>query len=124
MLKTDLDIRPVFHQSDRNCLAHINLGVLAYQVVSTIRYQLKAKDINLDWRNIVRTMNTQKEVTSTMQNKKGETVTIKKCSEPTQAVKEIYAALSYRPHPYFQKSVLPENGIREIGNFEIQIDTS
>ncbi len=43
VLKTDLSLRPVYHQTDKNVLAHINLGILAYQVVSTIRYQLKQK---------------------------------------------------------------------------------
>jgi len=36
-LKTDLAIRPIHHQSDQNTEAHIFLGVLAYQVVATIR---------------------------------------------------------------------------------------
>jgi transposase len=40
-LKTDLAIRPVHHQKDQNTEAHIFLGVLAYQVVATIRHQLK-----------------------------------------------------------------------------------
>ena len=43
VMKTDLSLRPVYHQTDKNVLAHINLGILAYQVVSTIRYQLKQK---------------------------------------------------------------------------------
>ena len=112
VLKTDLDIRPIFHKTDDNCVAHINLCVLAYQVVSTIRYQLKAKNIHHDWSNIVRIMNTQKEVTTTMQNKKGETISIKKCSEPNPQAREIYQALGYRCQPYHKKSVLPENEIK------------
>lgn len=45
ILKTDLEIRPVFHKSDENTMAHLFLAVLAYQLVSTIRYQLKAQGI-------------------------------------------------------------------------------
>jgi YD repeat-containing protein len=36
-LKTDLDIRPVFHQKDINSEAHLFIGILAYQLVHAIR---------------------------------------------------------------------------------------
>ena len=46
-LKTDLDIRPVFHKSDDGTKAHLHLAILAYWVVSTARYILKQKGINV-----------------------------------------------------------------------------
>jgi transposase len=108
-LKTDLSLRPVFHRYDENIESHLFLGLLAYQVVATIRYQLKAKNIHHDWRNIVRIMNTQKEVVTTLKNKKGETIRIKKCSVPSVEAKQIYEALGYKTVPYYmKKSVLPE----------------
>lgn len=39
VLKTDLDLRPIFHKTDDASMAHLNLGLLAYWLVSTIRYQ-------------------------------------------------------------------------------------
>jgi transposase len=108
-LKTDLALRPVFHRYDENIESHLFLGLLAYQVVATIRYQLKAKNIHHDWRNIVRIMNTQKEVVTTLKNKKGKTIRIKKCSVPSVEAKQIYEALGYKTVPYYmKKSVLPE----------------
>ena len=47
-LKTDLLLCPVFHKKDENVESHLLLGLLAYQVVSTIRDQLKAQKINHD----------------------------------------------------------------------------
>ncbi len=109
VLKTDLLLRPVFHKKDENVEAHLFLGLLAYQVVSAIRYQLKAKKINHDWKNIVRIMNTQKEVTTSMKSKNEKTIHIKKCSVPNISVKEIYDALQLEHQPYFmKKSVVPE----------------
>ncbi len=64
-LKTDLDLRPIFHKKDEPSMAHLHLGLLAYWVVNTIRYQLKQKGIKNEWRDIVRIMNTQKIVTTT-----------------------------------------------------------
>ena len=37
VLKTDLSLRPVFHQTDENTEAHLFLGLLAYQLVSSIK---------------------------------------------------------------------------------------
>jgi hypothetical protein len=54
-------------------------------------------------------MNTQKEVLTTIKNKKQQTVIIKKCSVPSLSAKEIYAALNFETNPYYmKKSVVPE----------------
>ena len=108
VLKTDLSLRPVFHQTDENTEAHLFLGLLAYQLVSSIRYQLKQKGIKHDWCNIIRIMNTQKEVYSTIKTKSGSTIQLKKCTRPTVQTKEIYTALSLKHKPYnIKKSVVP-----------------
>ena len=59
-LKSDLSLRPIFHQKDENSMAHLFLSILAYTVVNTIRYKLKKHGIHHDWQNIVRIMNSQK----------------------------------------------------------------
>ena len=99
VLKTDLDLRPIYHKTDDASLAHLHLGLLAYWIVSTIRYQLKLHQINHDWSEIVRIMNTQKSVTTTLENIKGETIQIRQCSEPNEQVKEIFTKLKYNPVP-------------------------
>lgn len=111
-LKTDLLIRPVFHKTDDNTVAHLNLAVLAYQLVNTIRFQLKAKGINHDWSHLVRIMNTQKAVTVTMLDKQSRKICIRKCTKPEPQVSEIYNALGYKYYPFIRKSVLPENKMR------------
>ena len=107
-LKTDLKMRPVFHKTDENSVAHLNLAVLAYQMVHTIRYQLKAKGINHDWTHIVRIMNTQKAATVTLKDKNDQKIFIRKCTTPEPKAAEIYNALGYKHYPFFKKSVLPE----------------
>ena len=44
-LKTDLDLRPIYHKSDESTLAHLNLGLLSYWLANTIRCQLKSNGI-------------------------------------------------------------------------------
>jgi len=109
VLKTDLSLRPVFHKKDENTQAHLFLGLLAYQLVAFIRYQLKMHNIHHDWRNIVRIMNTQKLVTSSVKTKTGKLIRIKKSSLPRVKVQEIYDTLGFKYQPYImKKSVVPE----------------
>ena len=56
VLKTDLDLRPIYHKTDDATMAHLYLGLLAYWLVSTIRHQLKQKGFHSDWREITRIM--------------------------------------------------------------------
>lgn len=108
VLKTDLDLRPIYHKTDEASMAHLNLGILAYWLVATIRYQLKQKGINSDWREIVRRMNTQKCVTTSVVNTKQETISVRQCTEPTKEVKAIYDILNYKYAPFTRKkSVVP-----------------
>ena len=114
-LKTDLDLRPIFHKSDTATQAHLHLGLLAYWVVNTIRYQLKQQGINSQWREIVRVMNTQKCVTTTVQNIREQWISIRRCSEPEEKVKAIYEALKFKKAPFIRKkSVVPKAAIKKI----------
>ncbi len=103
VLKTDLDLRPIYHKTDDASMAHLHLGILAYWLVATIRYQLKQKQYNNDWREIVRIMNTQKCVTTSVENIKDEVISIRQCIEPSAKVKQIYDLLKYKYVPFVRK---------------------
>lgn len=103
VLKTDLDLRPIYHKKDENTMAHLHLGLLAYWLVNTVRYQLKQKGIHSGWREIVRTMNTQKAVTTLAQNNHEEVIMIRRCSEPNQPVRKLYDALKYKYAPFVKR---------------------
>jgi len=102
-LKTDLDLRPIYHKTDEASMAHLHLGLLAYTVVNAIRHQLKQKNINNQWRDITRIMNTQKIVTTTMINQYEQKIIIRQCSEPNANVQQIYTALGYKNKPFGRK---------------------
>jgi transposase len=67
-LKTDLDLRPIYHKNDDATMAHLHLGIFAYWLVNTVRYQLKKNGINSCWKEIVRIGNTQKVITTSGTN--------------------------------------------------------
>lgn len=99
-LKTDLNLRPIYHQTDERSEAHIFFGLLAYWVVNNIRLQLKQAGINHYWKEIVRIMSTQKAVTTEATNMIGEKVILRICSEPPPNARKLYTTLKYKTHPF------------------------
>lgn len=117
VLKTDLDLRPIFHQNDESASAHLHLGLLAYGLVNTIRYQLKKENIRHSWSEIVRIMNTQKCVTTIAHNKQDELIMIRQSSEPEFKAKQIYDALHYKYTPFIKrKSVVLKTELKNSFN--------
>lgn len=110
ILKTDLLLRPVFHRKDENCMAHLFLAILAYSIVSSVRYKLRKAGIHHSWRNIVRIMNSQKASTVTMNRRDGRKIHMRLCSKPIQGAQEIYKAMDCKPMPFYRKKfVFPES---------------
>lgn len=113
-LKTNLDLRPVYHKNDDAALAHLYLGLLAYSLMNTIRYQLKAKGVHHDWQEIVRITNTQKVVTTYGKNTFDETIYVRRCTDPNEKVRTIYQALGYKNYPFVKrKSVVYKSELKK-----------
>jgi transposase len=99
-LKSDLDMRPVYHKSDDGIKAHLNLAVLAYWIVSVTMYRLKKKGYpNVRWEEIRRIAGAQVMVTTRMETVKGETIEIRQATEEEQELATIYSLLDITPHP-------------------------
>jgi hypothetical protein len=121
ILKTDLDLRPIYHRKDASTMAHLHLGLLAYWVVNTVRYQLKRKEnetapqsqntenntdtppVHFRWKEIIRIMNTPKAVTTVSQNRYDEVIISRRCSDPTPKVEAIYRRLNYKSQPFTKR---------------------
>jgi len=102
-LKTDLDLRPVYHKSDAGTMAHLHLGLLAYWIVNTVRCKLKAYGINSHWQEIVRIGNTQKIITTQGTNTAGVVIGVRKCSEPNEQLKNIQSILLIKHKPFTKR---------------------
>lgn len=90
-LKSELQMRPVFHQTDLRIEAHIYLTLLAYQLVNTIRHMLKKNDIHYNWSKILRIMSTQTIQTIELPTDK-KTIHLLKPAKPIKEVSQIYSA--------------------------------
>ena len=114
-LKTDLDLRPIYHKNDNATMAHLHLGILAYWLVNTIRYQLKNHNINSRWSEIVRIGNSQKVITTSGTNTYGKTIVTRKCSEPEDQLKRMYDILQSKYKPFTKrKSVVHKLELKKI----------
>jgi hypothetical protein len=125
-LKTDLDLRPIYHKNDESTMAHLHLGLLAYWLVNTIRYQLKPKGIKDGWQEIVRKANTQKMVTTSGTNVENRTIAVRRCSQPNKPLIELYRTLNFKTHPFVKrKSVVhkPELSKNKPPDLQILIQT-
>jgi hypothetical protein len=117
VLKSDLNLRPIYHKKDESTMAHLHLGLLAYWIVNTIRHQLKKENIKSGWPEIIRIMNTQKTVSTLAQNTEDKVIVIRRCSEPNQKVRQIYDALKYKYAPYVRKKSVVHKSVLEESQF-------
>ncbi|MEA3313315.1 MAG: IS1634 family transposase, partial [Caldisericota bacterium] len=78
-LKTDLKIRPIYHQKDQYIEPHIWLGILAYQIVNYIRKNLQENNIDYSWSTIVEKMRSMQSSIVSVNNKDNKKIYIKLC---------------------------------------------
>lgn len=114
-LKSELDIRPIYHKTDKATMAHLHLGILAYWIVNTIRHRLKCQGVHHQWNEIVRIGNTQKVITTIGENKSGQIIETRKSSEPEDKLAEILRILQMQVRPFRKrKSVVHKTTLKKI----------
>jgi transposase len=114
-LKSDLGLRPNFHQKDDRMASHASISVLAYFVLAPILNKLEwggkfvsycgKKDDHdpwdkpFGWKGVVRTMSSQTRVTTSFKCKDGSRMDARTTVEPTAEQMDIYKRLKVNPRP-------------------------
>ena len=98
-LKTELGLRPVYHQTADRVTGHLFITVLAYHLVHAIRDRLKQVGHNESWSSLRTLLSTQNRVTVSMQCRDGRTVHVRKSTRPEAKQQEIYTALRVKSCP-------------------------
>ena len=98
-LKTDLGLRPVFHQIDARVEGHLFISVLAYHFVHMLRLQLKVRGIDDSWETLREVLATQQRVTATLQRRDGRAVHVRKATRPEPHHQRISEILGLSPNP-------------------------
>jgi len=98
-LKSELGMRPVFHQITKRVTGHLFISVLAYHLVHSIRYRLKKSGITSSWSDLRKQLAGQNRVTISMQCKNNDVVHVRKSTRPEPRQQKIYSALGICFHP-------------------------
>lgn len=81
-LKSELGMRPVYHQKTHRVEGHIFITLLAYNLVHQLRLVLKGQGINDSWEQIRATMSTQMRITTSLRGAQGEQIHVRKSTYP------------------------------------------
>jgi transposase len=98
-LKSELGLRPVFHQKTKRVSGHLFITLLAYHLIHTIRCRLKTNNIHSSWSDLRKQLTGQDRVTVSMQCRNGDTVHIRKSTRPEPRQQVIYDALGLSHYP-------------------------
>jgi len=98
-MKSELGMRPVYHQIAYRVDGHLFITVLAYHIIHSIRYQLKQHNIDFSWSAIREILSNQYRITTMMAKDDGKTINVRQTSEPTQWQRKIYGALDLAYYP-------------------------
>jgi len=98
-LKTDLGLRPVYHQIERRIEGHLFISVLAYHFVHTMRLQLKAQGVHESWQTLRQTFNSQQRITTTLTRRDGRAVHVRKATRPEPHQQRINEILGLSANP-------------------------
>lgn len=92
-LKSELGLRPIFHQKQSRVDAHLFITLLAYSVVHSIRYKLKKNGVHLSWNSIRNILSSIHRVTTSMECRDGRILYIPQSEELDDRQVEIYDIL-------------------------------
>lgn len=99
-LKSQLGLRPVYHQQAHRTAGHLFIGVLAYHLLIAIEHQLRQAGDHRSWGTIKKELSTYVRTTIAFNDKHGDLYHVRVSSTPESHHKEIFRALSV---PLFNK---------------------
>jgi transposase len=98
-MKSELGLRPIYHQKEPRCDGHIFITLLAYHLLHTIRFKLRQRGVRFCWTTIRKQLSTQVRITTAMKREDGKIIHIRKSSKAEPSHQAIYDALNlpYQP---------------------------
>ncbi len=98
-LKSELGLRPVYHQKEDRSDGHLFITVLAYQCVQFLRVKLKAAGISDCWATLRDTLSVQRRVTASFRQRDGRTLNVRKATMAEPELMTIYRVLGISSAP-------------------------
>jgi len=98
-LKSELGLRPTYHQKDSRLEGHLFISVLAYHLLACIQKELIKKGISHRWETIRNQLANHMLATMAGTNRKGERVYQRRVGDPEPFHLRVYQALGVSSHP-------------------------
>jgi transposase len=98
-LKSELGLRPIYHQKEDRTEGHLFITVLAYQAVQVLRRRLKVHGIHESWGSLRKVFAGQCRVTATFKQRDGRTLHVLKTTMAESKLKRLYGALGISANP-------------------------
>ena len=93
-LKSDLGLRPIFHQTSNRCFGHLFISILALHLLAHIKRKIMEHGLeSQSWETIKRTLSTHCYSTLIIPVKNGGTYHIRKVGNVTESQRSIYEAM-------------------------------
>ena len=105
-LKSELGLRPIYHHKEARTDGHLFISVLAYQLVQTLRRQLKERGIPDSWSSLREILSVQRRVTARFQRRDGRAFHVRKSTVAEPELQAIYEALGLDPAPGETKTLI------------------
>ncbi|MFO8066009.1 MAG: transposase [Bacteroidales bacterium] len=91
--KTDLGLRPNYHQLEQRVDGHIFVTVLAYHLLHAAEYILRSKNCSLSWRSVKRIISSHCYTTITLPTTSGAVIHLRKPGKPEELHLDLYKKL-------------------------------
>ena len=95
-LKTELGVRPIYHQSKDRTQGHLFISVLAYHLLNAIEKTLHQHEDRRSWSSIRKTLSTHQRCTIIFKDEQGRIHHTRVSSTPESQHKEIYKRLEVK----------------------------
>ena len=102
-MKSELWLRPNYHQKDINMESHIFITVLAYHIIAWIMKKLNDQDRYYQWSTIRNMLSSHTRVTSSFVTKDDKIVHIRWNTSPNIKQSDIYRKLKIQQNPIWSK---------------------
>ena len=98
-LKSSLGIRPIYHQHEQRCDAHLFISLLAYHLLHTAEHMLRSQGEHRSWPTIMSELETHRVLTVSFDDDQGRRHHLRLATRPTESQTAIYRMLGLTANP-------------------------
>ena len=92
-LKSELGLRPIYHQRKSRVAAHLFISVLAYQAVHFLRMRMRAGGECASWNTVRHRLSTMHRLTTVLTDDRGGEIRVRQNTEPSDSQRRLLAAM-------------------------------